>query len=236
MSITLKEVFVNYNEGEALKGISINILEGSIVALIGSNGAGKTTTLRAISGLVPISSGEVFFQNTRINGLPPHKIVGLGIAHVPEGRGIFPSMTVLENLRIGAFLRREYREVNKDLKTVFEYFPRLKERTRQKAGSLSGGEQQMLAIGRGLMNHPSILMLDEPSLGLAPIMIENVTKIIEEINKSTKLTIILVEQNAQMALQIADSGYVLETGKIVLQGTCRELQDDEGVRRAYLGR
>jgi branched-chain amino acid transport system ATP-binding protein len=235
MSITLKEVFVHYNEGEALKGISINVAEGSIVTLIGSNGAGKTTTLRAISGLVPISSGEIYFRDKRINGLPPHRIVGLGIAHVPEGRGIFPNMSVLENIKIGAFLRRDQQEVKKDLQNVFEYFPRLKERIKQQAGSLSGGEQQMLAIARGLMNHPSILMMDEPSLGLAPIMIENVTKIILAIHKATKLTIIIVEQNAQMALELADSGYVMETGRVVLQGSCKELQNDEGVRNAYLG-
>jgi branched-chain amino acid transport system ATP-binding protein len=235
MSITIKEVFVHYNEGEALKGISINVMEGSIVTLIGSNGAGKTTTLRAISGLVPISSGEIYFRDKRINGLPHHKIVDLGIAHVPEGRGIFPNMSVLENIKIGAFLRRDQQEVKKDLQNVFEYFPKLKERIKQQAGSLSGGEQQMLAIARGLMNHPSILMMDEPSLGLAPIMIENVTKIILAIHKATKLTIIIVEQNAQMALELADSGYVMETGRVVLQGSCKELQNDEGVRNAYLG-
>lgn len=235
MLIALKDVFVHYNEGEALKGISMELTEGSIVTLIGSNGAGKTTTLRAISGLVPISSGEIRFRNARIDGLPPHKIVGLGIAHVPEGRGIFPRMTVLQNLRLGAFLRPDRRQVDRDLKQVFEYFPRLQERSSQQAGSLSGGEQQMVAIGRGLMNGPTILMLDEPSLGLAPLIVENVTQIISTINKATKLSIILVEQNAQMALNLADRGYVLETGKIVLQGTRQEIQNDEAVRRAYLG-
>jgi len=235
MLMALKDVFVHYNEGEALRGISMEFTEGSIVTLIGPNGAGKTTTLRAISGLVPISWGEIRFRNDHIEGLPPHKIVGLGIAHVPEGRGIFPRMTVLQNLRLGAFLRRDRGDIDRDLKQVFEYFPRLKERSRQQAGSLSGGEQQMLAIGRGLMNGPTILMLDEPSLGLAPLIIENVTTIIGAINQATKLSIILVEQNAQMALNLADHGYVLESGKIVLHGSRQEIQSNEAVRRAYLG-
>ncbi len=235
MLITLEDVFVHYNEGEALKGVSLEVAEGSVVTLIGSNGAGKTTMLRAISGLVPISSGKILFRNARIDGLPAHKIVGLGIAHVPEGRGIFPHMTVLENLKIGAFLRNDRQGIESDLEKVYQYFPRLKERLSQEAGSLSGGEQQMVAIGRGLMNGPAILMLDEPSLGLAPLVIEKVTEIIGAINKTTKLTIILVEQNAQMALSLADHGYVLETGRVVLQGTREEIQNDEGVRRAYLG-
>jgi branched-chain amino acid transport system ATP-binding protein len=235
MLVNLKQVVVHYNRGEALKGISINVDEGSIITLIGSNGAGKTTALRAISGLVPISSGEIWFRNGRIDGLPPHKVTSLGIAHVPEGRGVFPQMSVIQNLKLGAFLRKDKENVKKELDQVFGYFPVLKERSKQRAGSLSGGEQQMVAIGRGLMNGPAVLMLDEPSLGLAPIVVEKVTKIIAAISKTRKLSIILVEQNAQMALSLADRGYVLETGEVVLEGTSREIQCDDGIRIAYLG-
>jgi branched-chain amino acid transport system ATP-binding protein len=225
---------VFYERVEALKGISIDVESGAIAALIGANGAGKSTTLRAISGLVGVSSGEIYFQGKKIDGLSPQEIVRAGIAHVPEGRRVFPYMSVKENLMLGAFRRKDKEGIRGDLEGVFEHFPILKERRSQSAGSLSGGEQQMLAIGRAMMSKPQLLLLDEPSLGLAPLMVKEVGRIIVDINQR-KVGIILVEQNAQMALRLAKKGYVLETGSIALQGEASELIDNEHVRKAYLG-
>jgi branched-chain amino acid transport system ATP-binding protein len=225
---------VFYERVEALKGISIDVESGAIAALIGANGAGKSTTLRAISGLVGVSSGEIYFQGKKMDGLSPQEIVRAGIAHVPEGRRVFPYMSVKENLMLGAFRRKDKEGIRGDLEGVFEHFPILKERRSQSAGSLSGGEQQMLAIGRAMMSKPQLLLLDEPSLGLAPLMVKEVGRIIVDINQR-KVGIILVEQNAQMALRLAKKGYVLETGSIALQGEASELIDNEQVRKAYLG-
>jgi len=207
---------------------------GAIVTLIGANGAGKSTALRAISGLIAISSGEILLGEKKINGLSPQEIVRSGIAHVPEGRRVFPYMTVKENLKLGAFRRKDKEGIRNDLEGVFEHFPVLRDRRSQSAGSLSGGEQQMLAIGRALMSQPLLLLLDEPSLGLAPLMVKEVGRIIREINQKN-VGIILVEQNAQMALRLAHKGYVLETGSVVLQGEASELIDNEHVKKAYLG-
>jgi branched-chain amino acid transport system ATP-binding protein len=225
---------VFYERVEALKGISIDVESGAIATLIGANGAGKSTTLRAISGLVGVSSGEIYFQGKKMDGLSPQQIVRAGIAHVPEGRRVFPYMSVKENLMLGAFRRKDKEGIRGDLEGVFEHFPILKERRSQSAGSLSGGEQQMLAIGRAMMSKPQLLLLDEPSLGLAPLMVKEVGRIIVDINQR-KVGIILVEQNAQMALRLAKKGYVLETGSIALQGEASELIDNEHVRKAYLG-
>jgi branched-chain amino acid transport system ATP-binding protein len=214
--------------------VSFAISERAIVSLIGANGAGKTTCLRALTGLVKPSGGEVRFENTSLVGLAPHQIVRLGIAHVPEGRRLFPKMTVLENLRMGAYLRTKRTEVTSTLGMIYEHFPILRERGRQRAGSLSGGEQQMLAIARALMNRPRLLLLDEPSMGLSPIMTAEIAKIIRQIN-AQDVSIILVEQNALLALTLARYGYVLETGLVVMQGNARELLQDEGVKKAYLG-
>jgi len=225
---------VFYERVEALKGISIEMESGAIVALIGANGAGKSTILRAISGLIGVASGGIFFEEKKIDGLSPQEIVRAGIAHVPEGRRVFPYMTTRENLMLGAFRRKDREGIQADLEGVFEHFPILRERRSQAAGSLSGGEQQMLAIGRALMSKPRLLLLDEPSLGLAPLMVKEVGRIILDINQR-KVGIILVEQNARMALRLAHVGYVLETGSIALQGKTSELIDNEHVRKAYLG-
>lgn len=225
---------VLYERVEALKGISLNMESGSIVTLIGANGAGKSTALRAISGLIHIAGGEIRFQQKRINGLSPQEIVRLGIAHVPEGRRVFPYMTVRENLFMGAFRRQDRGEIQTDLENVFTHFPVLKERKNQQAGRLSGGEQQMLAIGRALMSNPRLLLLDEPSLGLAPLMVREVGRIIRNINQQ-QVGIILVEQNAQMALRLAQKGYVLERGSIILEGNASTLLNNEHVKKAYLG-
>jgi branched-chain amino acid transport system ATP-binding protein len=234
MLISIKDIKVHYGRVEAIKGISIEGDEQSIVALIGANGAGKTTTLRTISGLKTPTSGEIWFSGTRIDGLPPEEIVKRGIAHVPEGRRVFRYMTVLENLRSGAFLRQDREEVDSDFESVFKLFPRLAERGRQQAGTLSGGEQQMLAIARALMARPKLLLMDEPSLGLAPMVVAEVARMIRHINASGT-AIILVEQNARMALRLAHKGYVLETGNIVLRGNAKELLRDERVQKIYLG-
>jgi len=225
---------IYYGRVEALKGISLGVDQGTIVTLIGANGAGKSTALRAISGLVRPASGEIVFQGKRIDAFSPQEVVRGGIAHVPEGRRVFPFMTVRENLNMGAFRRKDKEEIKKNLEGVFEHFPILRERRSQRAGSLSGGEQQMLAIGRALMSQPTLLLLDEPSLGLAPLMVREVGRIIGEINQR-QVGIILVEQNARMALRIAQKGYVLETGSIVLQGPASDLIDNEHVKKAYLG-
>ena len=233
--LELRDVTIHYEGVTALKGISINVREGETVALIGSNGAGKSSTLRAISGLKAPGSGEILFEGKRIDGLPPHKIVGLGIAHVPEGRRIFPYMSASENLKMGRFLRKDREQIKRDYEMVYSHFPILHERSRQFGETLSGGEQQMLAIGRALMAHPKLLLLDEPSLGLSPLMVQEIKKVISEIRQRTGVSIILVEQNARMALKLADRGYVLVTGKITIQGPAQELLDNDEVRKAYLG-
>jgi branched-chain amino acid transport system ATP-binding protein len=231
--LEVENLRVRYGTVEAVKGVSFRVTAGSIVSLIGANGAGKTTSLRALTGLVKPGGGEVRFENTSLIGLAPHQIVGLGIAHVPEGRRLFPKMTVLENLTMGAY-RRGRADVASTLTMIYEHFPILRERGRQRAGSLSGGEQQMLAIARALMSRPKLLLLDEPSMGLSPIMTAEVGKIIQQIN-SLEVSIILVEQNAMLALTLAQYGYVLQTGSLVMQGNARDLLRDEGVKKAYLG-
>jgi branched-chain amino acid transport system ATP-binding protein len=236
MLLELEDVHVHYGKIEALKGISFSVEEGEVVTLIGSNGAGKTTTLRTISGVRPISGGSIRFQGRDIAGVPAHRRVEMGICQAPEGRGIFPGMTVLENLDMGAYSRpRSQRaDVQTDLKRVFDLFPRLAERRNQPGGTLSGGEQQMLAIGRALMSHPRLMLLDEPSMGLAPKLVTQIFSIVTEINQQGT-TILLVEQNAAMALQRAHRAYVLETGTIVRSDEAGRLLDDDSVRAAYLG-
>jgi branched-chain amino acid transport system ATP-binding protein len=232
--LKFENVSVHYGAIQAIRGISFDVNAGEIVTLIGSNGAGKTTTLRAISGLVKMSSGQIFYRNEKISNLPPHLIVRKKICQAPEGRGIFLNLTVMENLDLGAWTAPDPKTYQADLAHVFELFPRLAERRSQNAGTLSGGEQQMLAMGRALMAHPDLLLLDEPSLGLAPQIIEKIFEIIQKINKEG-MTVLLVEQNALQALQIAHKGVVLETGKIVLQGAARQLIESDEVRKAYLG-
>jgi branched-chain amino acid transport system ATP-binding protein len=234
MLLEINDVHVHYNKVAALKGIDMVVPEDGIVTIIGANGAGKSTTLRAISGLVRLSKGEIVFGGKRIDGLEPERIVALGIAHVPEGRRVFPDLTVEENLRTGAFLRSDATEIDKDLDEVFQHFPRLKERRKQWARSLSGGEQQMLAIGRALMSRPKMLVLDEPSMGLSPVMVQEIARIVRDI-VARGVPVVLVEQNAEMALRLARFAYVLETGSIALQGPAHELHDNAHVRRAYLG-
>ncbi|MCF0121179.1 MAG: ABC transporter ATP-binding protein [Oscillospiraceae bacterium] len=233
MLLEVKDINVYYGAIHAIKGISFHVDEGEIVTLIGANGAGKSTTLKTISGLMRSKTGDVTFDGQSIAHIAPHLVVKRGLAHVPEGRRVFQQMTVEENLEMGAFTRSNS-EIAPGLEIVYEHFPRLKERRRQVAGTLSGGEQQMLAMGRALMSRPKLMMLDEPSMGLAPILVEQVFDIIRALHKSGT-TILLVEQNAQMALSIADRAYVLETGKITLSGTGTELAQSEQVRKAYLG-
>jgi len=216
-----------------LRNVSIQLFENEILTVIGPNGAGKTTLLNTISGLVVPTSGTIEFYNKRIDGLPPYRIVELGISHVPEGRQLFPRLSVLENLKLGAYTRKARKEMNETLKLVFDMFPILKERAKQAAGSLSGGEQQMLAIARGLMSKPKLLMLDEPSLGLAPKVVDTIFKSIKDIAKAT--TILLVEQNVHRALEIADRGYVIESGSTVIEGESKELKNNDYVKKAYLG-
>ena len=225
---------VYYGAIHALKGISFFIKKGEIVTLIGANGAGKSTTINTISGLFKPKKGTITFEGKRIDRILPHKIVKLGISQAPEGRKIFPNLTTLENLELGAFCRKDKREINQDIEKAFTLFPRLKERMKQNAGTLSGGEQQMLAIGRALMSNPKLLLLDEPSLGLAPILVKSIFNTVLEINQQGT-TILLVEQNAHMALQIANRGYVLETGRIVLEDTALNLLNNQQVKEAYLG-
>ncbi len=235
MRLEIKDIHVFYGKIEAIKGITVTVNQGEIVTLIGANGAGKTTMLKTISGLRNISSGQILFDGQDISKLPPHERTALGISQAPEGRGIFPGMTVLENLEIGKYFRKERRsEMAEDLEKVYHLFPRLKERASQAGGTLSGGEQQMLAIGRALMARPKVLLLDEPSMGLAPLMIANIFRIITEINQ-TGTTILLVEQNAQQALQRAHRAYVLETGHVVKEAKASDLLNDPDVRAAYLG-
>jgi branched-chain amino acid transport system ATP-binding protein len=233
--LEIKNLTVGYGAIPALHGISLSVKTGTIVTLIGSNGAGKTTTLKSISGLLVPKSGEILYAGKNISGLPPHLIVRRGLSHVPEGRMIFANLTVLENLQMGAYLVRDQDTIRRELEFVFVTFPRLKERAAQIAGTLSGGEQQMLAIGRALMARPEFLMLDEPSLGLAPLLVKTIFEKIVEINRERGLTILLVEQNANRALEISSFGYVLETGKITLQGDTASLRANPQVRSAYLG-
>jgi branched-chain amino acid transport system ATP-binding protein len=235
MRLEIKDLHVHYGKIEAIKGISVTVNEGEIVTLIGANGAGKTTMLKTISGLRPVSSGQIIFNGEDISKMPAHKRADLGLAQAPEGRGIFIGMNVLENLEMGKYNRKSRKsEMSEDLEKVFHLFPRLKERISQIGGTLSGGEQQMLAIGRALMARPKVLLLDEPSMGLAPLMIANIFNIITEINK-TGTTILLVEQNAQQALQRAHRAYVLEVGHVVKEAKASELLNDPAVRAAYLG-
>ena len=232
--LKIDDINVYYGAIHAIKGISLEVNEGEIVTLIGANGAGKSTTLRTISGLLKPKTGTMTFEGKNIAGVPAHNIVKAGISQVPEGRRIFAEMSVMENLDLGAFIRKDKDGIQKDLKMVFERFPRLEERKNQEAGTLSGGEQQMLAMGRALMSRPRLLLLDEPSMGLAPLLIREIFSIIQDINK-TGTTILLVEQNANMALSIANRAYVLETGRITLSGDATELAASEDVRKAYLG-
>ena len=234
MLLKLSNVTVYYGTAEAVKDITIMLEEGTVVSVIGANGAGKSTILKAISGLVPLTSGEVEFLGKEIKGMPINKIVGLGIAHVPEGRKLFPYMSVMANIKLGAYLRKEKAGIITDLEEVFRLFPRLKERRNQKAGSLSGGEQQMLAIGRALMAKPKLLMMDEPSLGLAPLVIDLLANVIRDINQSG-ISVLLVEQNAGLVTKVSKKCYVIEVGKVVLEGDVKELMANDSVRRAFLG-
>jgi branched-chain amino acid transport system ATP-binding protein len=233
--LEIKNLQVSYGAISALHGISLSVPAGKIVTLIGANGAGKTTTLKTISGLLKPKSGEIFYDGKNIAGLPPHQIVARGLSHVPEGRMIFANLTVLENLQLGAYLQKDKKIVRHELDHVFSLFPRLKEREKQIAGTLSGGEQQMLAIGRALMSKPKLLLLDEPSLGLAPLLVKTIFEKIVEINREQGITILLVEQNANLALGISHFGYVLETGKIILQDDSAALRQNPQVKSAYLG-
>jgi branched-chain amino acid transport system ATP-binding protein len=234
MLFEIKDLKVSYGGAEALKSISLEVEKGEIVTLIGSNGAGKTTTLRTISGLTTPTAGEIWFEGKRIDRISPRDVVRLGIIHVPQGRELFPYMSVSENLRLGAFLRKDRNKINNDLTNLQEHFPRLRDRMQQQAGTLSGGEQQMLAIACGLMGNPRLFLLDEPSSGLSPIMVKEISKIISDINQRGT-SILLVEQNARLALGLAHRGYVLETGTIVIQGNAKELIRSEHVKKAYLG-
>ena len=232
--LKVTDLKVYYGVIQAIKGISFEVNEGEVIALIGANGAGKTTILHTVTGLVEAKAGTVEFEGRDITKMPGHKIVTLGMAHVPEGRRVFSDLTVLENLKLGAYTRKDKNEVEETLKMVYKRFPRLEERKNQMAGTLSGGEQQMLAIGRALMSHPKIILMDEPSMGLSPIFVNEIFDIIKEVSASGT-TVLLVEQNAKKALSIADRAYVLETGKIVLEGKADELMNDASVKKAYLG-
>ncbi len=232
--LEIKDVQVHYGMIQAIKGISFDVEQGEIVALIGANGAGKTTILHTISGLISPTTGSILFEGTDITKIQPHKIVGMGMAHVPEGRRVFSDMTVLQNLKMGAYTRNDAAESAETLKMIYKHFPRLEERKNQRAGTLSGGEQQMLAMGRALMSKPKLILMDEPSMGLSPLLVKEVFKIIEFCHEEG-ITILLVEQNAKMALGIADRAYVLETGQITMSGKASDLMEDEAVKKAYLG-
>ena len=232
--LEIKDLSVYYGVIQALKGISFEVNEGEVIALIGANGAGKTTTLHTVSGLIAPKSGSVIFEGQDITKTPAHKIVSMGMAHVPEGRRVFASLSVLQNLRLGAYTRNDKKEIEESLRKVYKRFPRLEERKNQPAGTLSGGEQQMLAMGRALMSNPRIILMDEPSMGLSPILVNEIFDIIKEVSAGGT-TVLLVEQNAKKALSIADRGYVLETGRIVLEGKAQELLNNKSVQSAYLG-
>lgn len=232
--LEIKDLNVYYGMIQAIKGISFQVNEGEVIALIGANGAGKTTILHAVTGLVPAKSGSIVFEGTDITRIPAHKIVSMGMAHVPEGRRVFAQLSVYQNLKMGAYTRKDKEEIEKTLEMVYKRFPRLEERKNQLAGTLSGGEQQMLAMGRALMSHPKIILMDEPSMGLSPIFVNEIFNIIQEVSAGGT-TVLLVEQNAKKALSIADRAYVLETGRITLEGKANELMNDESVKKAYLG-
>jgi branched-chain amino acid transport system ATP-binding protein len=232
--LSIKDLHVYYGGIKALQGINLDVKEGEVVALIGANGAGKTTTLRSIFRLTPIVKGDIYFYEINLTKLPSYKIASLGIAHVPEGRRVFPNMTVKENLEMGAYLVKDKKVIEKNLEFVYNLFPRLKERQKQLSGTLSGGEQQMLAIGRALMSNARLLLLDEPSMGLAPLLVQEIFSVLKKINEE-KITLLLVEQNANMAFSIAHRVYVMETGKIVLSGPTEEIANNEAVKKAYLG-
>ena len=232
--LEIKDIEVYYGMIQAIKGISFEVNEGEVIALIGANGAGKTTTLHTITGLLSPKKGSVIFEGKDITKVPAHKIVSLGLAHVPEGRRVFAELTVYENLKMGAYTRKDKDEIEKTLEMVYKRFPRLEERKNQLAGTLSGGEQQMLAMGRALMSHPKIIVMDEPSMGLSPILVNEIFDIIQEVSKGGT-TVLLVEQNAKKALSIADRAYVLETGRIVLEGDAKVLMNDDSIKKAYLG-
>jgi branched-chain amino acid transport system ATP-binding protein len=234
MLLRVRDMSVHYGKAKALDNISFEVSEGSVVAIIGSNGAGKSTILKTLSGLKALSSGEIWFQDKRTDGLKIHEIVKQGLVHVPEGRRLFSNLTVLANLKLGGYLRKDKAGVKKDMEEIFVHFPRLKERRNQKAGTLSGGEQQMLAIGRALMAKPKLLLLDEPSLGLAPLLVAELAPVVATINR-LGVGVVLVEQNVPLALKTADMGYVLHVGRIVAQGSCDELKKSEAVKKAYLG-
>ena len=236
--LEIKDFHHYYGNIHAIKGINLDVYEGEIVTLIGSNGAGKSTTLKAVSGLLDARGirGEILFEGKRISGMGGHKIAGMGIMQVLEGRHIFSQLTVYENIMMGAFLRKDMKNIKSDIESIYKRFPRLEERKDQLGGTLSGGEQQMLAIARGLINKPKLLLMDEPSLGLAPIIIKEIFEAIKQINKEDGTTILLVEQNSKIALNTADRGYVIQTGEIVMSGTCTDLLNDEGVKKAYLGK
>ncbi len=231
--LEISNLEVYYGIIQAIKGISFEVNEGEIVALIGANGAGKTTILHTVTGLIPSSAGKIFFEGKEITKVPGYKIVSMGMAHVPEGRRVFSQLSVYENLKLGAYTRKDKNEFEETLKMIYGRFPRLEERRNQLAGTLSGGEQQMLAMGRALMSHPKLIVMDEPSMGLSPIYVNEIFDIIQEINK-TGTTVLLVEQNAKKALSIADKAYVLETGNIVLSGDAKDLMNDDSVKKAYL--
>ena len=232
--LEVQDLEVNYGVIKAIKGVSFEVNEGEVISLIGANGAGKTTILHAVSGLLNKTAGTVMFEGKDITKIPAHKIVYMGMSHVPEGRRVFAQLTVLENLKLGAYSRKDKNELNETLEKVYKSFPRLEERKNQLAGTLSGGEQQMLAMGRALMSHPKLILMDEPSMGLSPIFVEEIFNIIKEISASGT-TVLLVEQNAKKALSIADRAYVLETGNITLSGDAKTLMNDESVKKAYLG-
>jgi branched-chain amino acid transport system ATP-binding protein len=234
MILELKGVIIHYETAEAVKDVSLEVEEGDVVGIIGANGAGKSTILKAISGLVPLTQGEIYFKNNRIDGLATHEIVNLGVIHVPEGRRLFPHMSVLANLKLGAYLQKGKAAMESDLEAIFKLFPRLKERYKQKAGTLSGGEQEMLAISRGLMARPKLLLMDEPSLGLSPLLIDELANIIKGINKN-RISVLLVEQNASLVTEVTNRGYVLEVGKVVLEGNIAELMANKLVQRAFIG-
>ena len=232
--LEVKDLEVYYGVIQAIKGISFHVEEGEVIALIGANGAGKTTTLQTITGMLNAQAGSIQFEGTELTKIPGHKIVSMGMAHVPEGRRVFAQLSVLENLKLGAYTRKDKTEIEESLKRVYKSFPRLEERKNQLAGTLSGGEQQMLAMGRALMSKPRLVLMDEPSMGLSPIFVEEIFNIIKEIS-AEGTTVLLVEQNAKKALSIADRAYVLETGKIVLEGDAKDLLNDESIKKAYLG-
>lgn len=234
MLLRARDITVHYGKATAVNNVSLDVAEGAVITIIGANGAGKSTVLKALSGMAPLTSGEIYFLNKRIDGMAIHKIVECGLVHIPEGRRIFPQLSVLVNLKLGAFLRKDKVGIKKDMDGVFEHFPILKERCNQRAGTLSGGEQQMLAIGRSLMAKPKLLLMDEPSLGLSPLLVNELAPVISDINQSG-VGVILVEQNVPLALRVADKGYVLLVGKIVLEGDREILKGSEIVRRAYLG-